>query len=148
MLAGVVRRRSLDEPREEAGLRRAEVRRRDAEVALARGPRSVRALAEVDAVEIRVEDLRLAVAVLQLERRVLELAPRRPVVAVEVEELGDLLGDRARALRERDVRRVVRQGAEDADDIDAVMPVEALVLGRDDGVLQRGRDRAQRHGPP
>src|SRR5712691_5496159 len=70
-----------------------------AEVPLAGRPYAVGALAEVDAVQVGGEDLLLAVAAL-------ELAPRRVVVPVQVEELRDLLGDRARALREREVEQV------------------------------------------
>ena len=146
----VVCRRRLHEPREQARLRRRQPRRRDAEVPLARRADAGRALAEVRAVQVRGEDLLLRVPALELqrERRVLELAPGRVVVAAEVEQLRDLLGDRARALREGEVDEVVRQRPRDPDQVDAAVAVEALVLGRDDGLAQERRDLVERDGAP
>ncbi len=145
----VVGRRSLDQPGEQARLRRIEPARPDAEVPLARRPGAVGALAEVRAVQVGREDLLLRVPAFELqgERRVLELAPGRVVVPVQVEELADLLGDRARPLRERQVRHVVRKRPEHADDVDSVVVVEPLVLGRDDRVAEDRGERGQADRP-
>ena len=106
-------------------------------------------LAEVGAVEVSGEDRRLAVAILELDRDggVFELAPRVVIVPVKVEDLGELLGDRARPLGQRKVRDVVGQRAEHADDVDSVMAVEPFVLGRNHRVLQDQRHLAELYRP-
>jgi len=121
------------------------VRRGDPEVALRRRADPVRAVPEVHAVEIELQDLRFRELGLEphRDRGVLELAPRRAVVASQVEELRELLGQRAAALRQRDVARVVRDRSRETDQVDPVVTVEALVLGGDDRPLEDRRDGAQ-----
>ena len=62
------------------------------------------------------------------------------VVAAEVDQLGELLRDRAGDLREGEVAHVVGDRPQDPDDIDSVVAVEALVLDGHDRVLHRRGD--------
>ena len=62
------------------------------------------------------------------------------VVSVQVEQLRDLLGDSACALGERKRARGRGERPDDADDVDPVVAVEALVLGCDYGLAQDRRD--------
>ena len=97
-----------------------------------RGVDSVGAAAEIDAVEIKLEDLVLAELAFERERedRFLDLADEAAVVGQE-DVARELLGDRrGRAdLVALDDRRAERAG--DADRIDADVAAEAPVLGRD-----------------
>jgi hypothetical protein len=114
------------------------------EEGLRRGLCAVRSLAEVDRVEIELEDLFLALALLQLarEERLTELASERDVGAlVEQDGVADvLLGDGRRALFGRAGQDVDDRGAGDAVQVDTVVAVEPLVLDRDDGVDEVGGD--------
>src|ERR1700722_1372068 len=98
----------------------------------------VSAETEIDFVEIKLEDLVLAVGTLDLEgeQRLLDLARERYLVGQQ-EGLGDLLGDGGGALRPTalaEVLDVEQSGARDAAEIKPAMLVEILVLGRDEGV--------------
>ena len=123
----------------------------------------MRAAAHVGAVEVDREDLVLGVLELhrQREDRLLGLALERAAAAVglvgglafplgrvvfdpEAEQLGGLLRDgRAAVARERPApfAEVDPHGAGDAAGRQAEVLVEALVLGRDDGVPEVRRDR-------
>jgi hypothetical protein len=100
---------------------------------------AVGAGAEIDAVEIELEDFRLAELVLEPERqhRLLHLAPERALLG-EKQILGELLGEGRAALRHAAVQQVGGGGAEKPDGIDAVMAEEAPVLDRDEGPRQIG----------
>src|SRR5581483_12481169 len=100
----IIERRRLDQAGEQARLRGVEPSRGNAEVALARRLDPVGVLAEIGAVQVRAEDLSLRIPVLELprDRGVLQLAPRVVVVATQIQDLRDLLGDRARPLSERE----------------------------------------------
>ena len=103
-------------------------------------------MAEVGGVQVSGEDLRLRVALLesQCERDVARLAPGRAVVTAEIDVLSELLGDRATALRQRPVAQVVGNRAQQPEHVDAIVLVEALVLGDDYGLLEQRRDRGRR----
>src|SRR5262249_42384576 len=137
----VVRARSLWESGEERCLPSRQPSGWHAEVAFTRRIDPHRSVAEIGAVEVRGEDLLLRGVELALEREccVLELPPRCVVVAAEVEELPDLFGDRARALREGEMREVVGERARDSDEVDPVVSVEPLVFGCDDGLPEDRR---------
>ena len=104
---------------------------------------AVGADAEIDFVEVELEDLLLRERALDLhrEQRFLDLAGHRHFVGQQ-EVLGDLLRDRGRALRTAAgavVLDVGQAGARDAREVDAAVLVEALVLGRDEGVDHKPR---------
>src|SRR4029077_16620217 len=110
-----------------------------AEIFLRGGLPSVSAGAEIDAVEIKLENFRLAELALEPQRqhRLLHLAPERALLG-EKQVLGELLGEGRAALRHPAVQHVGSGGAEKPDGIDAVMAEEAPVLDRDEGSRQIG----------
>ena len=109
-------------------------------IALRRRLDAVGAGAEIDAVEIELEDLVLGVFALEPERqdRLLDLARGGALLGQE-EVLGELLGQRRAALGDAARGQVAEDSARDADRIDAEMVVEAPVLDRDEGLGQIGR---------
>ncbi len=90
-------------------------------------------VAEVDGVQVGLEDLVLAVLGLERERshRLVGLASERPL-RCEVAVLDQLLRDGRPALRQRTLADVVDRRARDADGVDAGMVEEARVLGGED----------------
>ena len=102
------------------------------------GSHAVGAHAEIDLVEIELEDFLLGEGALYLhrEQRFLDLAREGQLVR-EQEVLRDLLGDGGGALRATPAAvllHVQHPGARDAGEIDAAVLVEILVLGSDEGV--------------
>ena len=100
--------------------------RRLAEIALRGLLDAVGAGAEIDAVEIHLEDLRLGELTLEPQRqqRFLELAVDRALLRQE-EILGELLRDGRAALRDGAVQDVGDESAPDAERVDAVMFVRS-----------------------
>src|SRR5690606_23308911 len=86
-------------------------------------------LAEVDLVQVRLEDLLLRVAQLEADRehRLARLAPPG-AFGREVDVLHQLLRERAAALDHPAAARVLERGGRGADRIDPGMPEEAAVL--------------------
>src|SRR5581483_2983762 len=112
----------------------------------ARGPfDSVGAVPEIDRVEVRSEDPVLRPLLFQLpcERGLLQLPCDRALVAGE-RVLDELLRDRRAALH-RPAAHVVPERARHAANVDAAVLVEALVLHRDDRLLDPGRDGVRGH---
>jgi hypothetical protein len=103
------------------------------------------AAAEVDGVEVALEDLLLGELPLQLEaeERLLRLARERALLR-EVEDLDVLLGDRRGALGGVGAG-VAPRGPDDALQVQPVVAVERPVLGGDDGLLHVLRHVRQRH---
>ena len=140
--------RRLRQRREIGRLRDRQLVHRLVEVEQRRRGHAVSAEAEIDFVEIELEDLFLGIGALDFQRqqRLLDLALERDLVG-QKEVLGDLLGDRGRALRPaaRSVGLHIEQaGANDAAEVEAVVLVEVLVLGGEEGVdhhLRHGLDR-------
>ncbi len=140
--------RRLRQRREIGGLRDGELVHRLVEVHQRRRGDAVGAEAEIDLVEIELEDLVLGIGPLDLQReqRLLDLAGERHLVGQQ-EVLGDLLGDGRGALRppaRTVVLQVDRAGARDALEVEPVVLVEILVLGGQEGVdhhLRHGLDR-------
>ena len=134
----VEERRVPRDPREERRLGERQLARGLLEVRQRRLPDPVRAVPEVDRVQVRGEDPVLVVAVplleLPRERRLLQLARDRAVVG-DVGVLDELLRDRRAALDDGLVLDVREQRAPDRVQVDAVVLVEALVLDRDDRLL-------------
>ena len=104
---------------------------------------AVGAVAEVDRVQVPLQDplLRPAARPLELpgERGLAHLAPDRLLVAVE-RVLDELLGDRRAALDHLLLAKVGQECAADAAQVDPVVLPEAPVLDRDDRVPHRVGD--------
>ena len=115
-----------------------------AEVGVGRGLYAVRAAAEVDGVQVALEDRRLRLLLLDLqgEERLLHLAGERAFL-VEVEDLHVLLGDRRGTLGGIALG-VGERRAQDALRVDAAVGVEGAVLRGDGGVLHRLRHVGER----
>ena len=109
----VVGRGRLDEAGEERGLRRGEVLGLFVEVSAGGSPQTVRAVPEIDAVQIHREDLILRKALLESDREDhLVNLPGHRLLRREELDLHQLLGDRAPALVQPPVRDVDPQRAE------------------------------------
>jgi hypothetical protein len=117
-----------------------------AEIDLRRGGEAVGALAEVDLVDVDLENLVLGEVVLDLEgeQRLVDLA-RQGLLAGQEEIARHLHGDGAGALALAATGEVGVGGAQHAERVDAGMLVEALVLGREDGLLHRRRHVLDAH---
>ena len=117
-----------------------------AEVPASRGFDPVQSVAEVDLVQIELEDLVLRVGRLELRREddFLQLAPQR-LVAREEALPRELLRQRAAALRPPAFTQVCDRRPDNPDGVDAAMVVEPLVLDGENRLPGDGRDLAQRH---
>ncbi len=118
-----------------------------AEIAMRRSIDAIGAGAEIDAVEIDLEQLLLGEFVLEpeCELHLLDLAPEGPL-GREEEILGELLRDGAAALDDMAGTHVDDGGAEQTEEIDAEMAVEAPILRGDDRVGQIFRHVAHADG--
>src|SRR5581483_3841354 len=119
----------LRDPGEERGLRKRQPLRVVPEVGPRRALDAVRAVAEVNGVQVTREDAVLRPALLDLPRegRLLQLARQR-ALARDVRVLDELLRDRRAALDDLPVRDVGPERATDAAQVEAPVLVEALVL--------------------
>ena len=118
-------------------------------IGLGGGGHAIGADAEIDLVEIELEDLLLGEGALDADGkdRFLQLA-LDGLIAGQEKILGDLLGNCRGADRAPARRRVAQIGDDGADDalhVEAAMLVEVLVLGGDESVDDAGRDRGDRH---
>src|SRR5262245_11930987 len=107
------------------------------------------AVPEVDFIRVHLENLLFGETLLELEaqHRFGELAP--PVaVRTQEERAGDLHCDGARALQVCSMPQVVPRRAEDANEVEARMLEESLVLGRPNGVDQRRWQIVVSYWPP
>ena len=140
----VVERRVGGDAGDQSRLRERERRRVLAEVHLGRLLDAVRAVAEVDRVQVGGQDPVLRPLLLELprERRLLQLAAERALLAGEG-VLDELLRDRRAALHDLLVRDVGPERAQDAVQVDAVVLEEALVLDGDDRLLHHVGDLAR-----
>ncbi len=138
--------RVLGDTGEQRRLGQGDVRRVGAvsEVHLAGLLDAVGAVAEVDGVQVRGQDLVLRPLLFEPpgECRLLQLASDGRGAAVD-RVLDELLRDR-RATLHRPAQEVVPGRAQDRASIDSVVLVEALVLDRDDRLPEQGRDLARR----
>ena len=127
--------RGFDGGGQAGGLGGGEILRVHAEGHLCRSLDAVGALAEVDEVQVHLQDLVLGVVVLDLQSQpdLLQLAGDG-LLAGEVGELCQLLGDGAGSLGEAAGAQVAHQRAEDAGHVEAGMLVEAQILRRQEGV--------------
>src|SRR3954452_18052638 len=122
------------------------------EVATSPALDAVRALTEVDDVEVALQDLLLAEPFLQLDREagLAQLARDRvrgglPLTVVEECVLHVLLSQRAAALNRSAVADVGRRCTKRAAQVDTAMVEEPRILDRDDRALHDRRDLRQGH---
>ncbi len=136
---------TLNQPGQQRRFGHLQIRGRLAEIAPRGGLYAVQAVAEIHLVQIHLENLFLGVEILQIggENRLLQLSPVR-LVAVEEREPGQLLRDRARALRAAPLAKIAKRGAADADRINPAVIVEALILDREHRVDQVRRHPVER----
>ena len=132
------RRGRLGQRRQIGGFRDREFVHRFVEIDQRRGRDAVGAEAEIDFVEIELEDAVLRIGALDAHRQqgFLDLAGERHFVG-QKEVLCDLLGDRRGALRTpvgAEVLRIQHGRARHAGEVDAAVLVEVLVLGRQERV--------------
>ncbi len=127
--------RSLHQAGEHGRLGKRDLARAVAVVAARRRLDAIRAGTEIDAVEIKLEDLILAVFALEPERqdRLLNLARERALLGEE-EILGELLGERGAALHAPSPDHIAQKRARKALGVEAPMRIEAAVLDRDEGL--------------
>ena len=135
LVGRVVEARIVDHAGQEGGLRHGEVLGVGLEVGLAGGLQPVRAVPEVDRVQVAREDLVLAQLFVDLVRQeqLAELAGQG-LIGGEVEDLDVLLGDRRAAL-ELSAAGDRPGGPEHAADRDPLVGPERAVLRGDDGLL-------------
>ena len=128
-------RRRLHQAGEHGRFGERQVPRRFAEIALRRPLDAVSAGAEIDAVEIEFENLRLGEFVFEPQREhdFLKFAGDGAFLGEE-QIFGELLGDGRAALRRAAMKYVGDERARDAERIDAAMRVKAAVLDGDEGV--------------
>src|SRR5208283_109074 len=95
---------------------------------------AIGARAEIDPIEIKLENLFLAVFALEPKRedRLLNLTGERALLGEE-EILGELLGERGAALHATAADHVAQQRAREPLRIEAPMRIEAAVLDRHEG---------------
>ena len=148
IMSGIVEVRCADDAGQERRLRKGQGLRGTPEVRQRRRLDAVGAAAEINRVQIQLEDLFLRTAVGQLQRddRLARLAQERRLVPDEG-VLHVLLRDRAAALVTvtEDVRE---RRARDASDRDPGIAVEGAILGRDDRMLKIERHVAERDRDP
>ena len=118
-------------------------------IGLRRCGHAIGAAAEINLVQIKLEDLLLGEGALDAdgEDRLFQLA-LDGLVARQEEVLGDLLGDGRgahHAAARLGARHVGDGGTQDALNVEAAMLVEILVLGRDEGFDHTVRHRVERH---
>ena len=153
---GVVVRRRLQDPHEHRGLRQGEPADVDGEVVARSGRDAVGAVAEVDGVEVALEDLVLGQALLEGDGvlQLAQLAGERLLGGGllllgsarlgQQEVLDVLLGEAGAALK---VAGTAAQGsAREGRGIDGTLLVEAVVLGGEERVDHHGRHLRERHG--
>ncbi len=148
-MEGVVIVRRLGQAGEIGGLREGQLVDRFVEIVQRGGGDAVIAEAEIDFIEIEFEDVVLGIGLLdaQAQQGLLDLAIERAFVG-QKEVLRHLLGDGRGALYVARALGKDHDGAHHAFRVDAVMGVEILVLGRDEGVLHQIGDGVGRQVKP
>ncbi len=135
---------------EEGGFRQGDLVERLVEVGLRRGGHAVGLQAEIDLVQVELEDALLGQRLLDPdgEHRLLHLALQGALVGAEQHVAGDLLGDGGgadRAAVPAHLHQVGDGRAGDGAGVDALVGPEILVLGGDEGLLDHVRNGGERH---
>ena len=146
--AWVVGTRALDEPGEQGGLGDGELLGGLAEIAAGGLADSPGAVAEIDLIQIEVEDLVLAELLLDPARED-DLTHLALVGALRSEQqaLDHLLGDRAGALGDAAFAEVGDRGPQDRGVVDSLVLEEGSVLGGDESELDVAGNLVDRHEP-
>ncbi len=142
--------RRLGQRGQEGGLRQGDLVQRLVEVGLRRRGHAVGLHAEVDLVQVQLEDAVLGQRLLHPdgEHGLLDLALHGALVAAQQHVARDLLGDGGgadRAAAAAHLHQVGEGGARHRTRIDALVGPEVLVLGGDEGLLDHVRDGGERH---
>ncbi len=142
-------RRRLHEPGQHRSLAQGDGFGAVAEIAVRRSLDPIGAGAEIDAVEVELEDLVLGVFVFEPDRQdgLLDLARHGAFLGQE-QVLGELLGQGRAALHAAAADDVAQQRTGDPHGVDAVVDIEAPVLDGHEGLRQVGRKVLQRDGCP
>ena len=145
MTVGIVVVRPLGQAGEQGALLELESTGGFSEIASCRQLDAPGASAEINRIEIELEDFILAERALEARRHdhLADLALIGEVLAHQ-EVLHDLLGDGRAALRTPAPAEVADEGADQAALVHALVLIEALVLGRDEGVAHVLRDIRER----
>ena len=141
-----IARRGLDQAGEQRRFRDREIAGALAEISARRRLDAVQAVAEVHLVQVHLEDLVLAVHLLEVRREdhFLEL-PAVGLVAAEEALPGELLRDGAAAFGAPSLLQVLQDRRGDANAVNAAVLVEALVLDRHHRLDQVRRDLPERN---
>ena len=149
---GVVSTRRARQARDERGFRKCELGDRFAEVAARGGFNAVGALAEIDRIEVSLEDLAFRERVFDFpsDAHFSELAAKR--LLGDREQLGirracELHGNRRETLGGAMQKDVLEHRPADAHIVDAVMLVEPSVLSRENGGAERLGNLFERERP-
>ncbi len=112
-----------------------------AEVAMRRRLHAICPFAEIDPVQVELENFVLRKRTFEPdgEDDLFQLALDRPAL-IEEEIARELLRDRARSLRHSSRAHIAHEGSEHGDDVDAPMPVEAAVFGGENRIRHVFRD--------
>jgi len=142
----IVERRRSRQTGDQRGLRQRELAGALVEIHLRGRADAVRALAEEDPVQVERQDLFLAELALepQREEHLLQLAPQR-ALGGEDGVAGELHRDRAAALAHAARRQVALGSAQQPLPVHARVPEEAIVLRREEGIDDLGRDLLPLH---
>ena len=130
----VVRRGSLDQPSEKSRLCRGKVLRLLVEIRPRRRTHAVRAMPEIDAVQVHAEDLVLGIPLLERDRQhdLLHFSRHRFLRGKQL-DLHQLLSDRAAPLVQPAGCDVDPCGARRRHGVDRAVVVEVAIFGREDG---------------
>ena len=139
----------LGQGRQEGDFRDGQLVQRLAEIIQRRGAHAIAVLAQIDLIEIQLEDLLLGIGGVDADGqdRLAHLA-RHLEVGIEQEAPRHLLGDGGGALRTAPFQHqadILDRGAQDAGGIDAGMVVEIAVLGGGEGLLHQLGDEGGGH---
>src|SRR5262249_29790117 len=139
-------RRRFDETGKQRGFREIKLLGGLGKIALSGGLDSIGAGAEIDPVEIELQNLAHAELALEPQRKhqLLQLAPERAFLGQE-QVLGELLRDRRAALGDMAAQQVGNARAQKPDGINTKMLIETVILDRDERVEQMGRKTPDGH---
>src|SRR3954451_9821604 len=141
--------RPLGQGSKKGALFQGQVLRLLAEIAAGRELDSPGAAAEINRIEVELEDLRFAQRVLdpRCHDHLADLAVIGEVLA-DQEVLHDLLGDGRAALRAPGLRKVADEGPDQPALVDPSVAIEALVLSREERLLDVFRNVTERDPLP
>ena len=140
IVIGVVGGRGLDQSSENGGFADGQIGEGFAEILVRCGTHPVCALAEIDEIQIFLEDELLGVLIFKLasESQLFYLAAGRLVGAIQEHQPHILLGDGGTAFRHAAFVQIGKPRSQDGSQINAAVLPETLVFNGDHGVLEDG----------